>query len=151
MDELCEKDFPLYIVVVYRLHAKKQFYLCEELKSFIAACLYKIESLSHKKMAQVFNDFLKRWVTLILLFHELMCELNSMFIYHLRGDFPVICGTTRKEFNVKMFWYLEYACKELSELSFDQNQCTRDIQQQRGAKYGSLHPNFCRNRMMWRK
>ena len=60
IDELFYKDLPFYLVFAYRLHIRYTFYQCDEMGTFIAACLKKIESLNYKQLAQTINDFAKR-------------------------------------------------------------------------------------------
>ena len=61
-----------------------------------------------------------------------------------RGDLRVSCGISNNEESVSMFWYMECACQELSEVSFKlQNP---KFKQQKGHH---VHPKFCYMRMMW--
>ena len=60
IDELFYKDLPFYLVFAYRLHIRYTLYQCEEMVTFITACLKKIEGLNYKELAQIINDFAKR-------------------------------------------------------------------------------------------
>ena len=59
-DEMLIEDFPLYILIAYRMHLRTTLYMCDELKSFIPAILDKVEATNYKQLAYVFNSFLKR-------------------------------------------------------------------------------------------
>ena len=69
-----------------------------------------------------------------------------------RGDFQVMCGTTKEEESVGMFWFMECACQELSEVSQNLNNKAVQSQSQGPAtNVRPVHPNFCYTRMMWCK
>ena len=59
--ELLHNDLPFYLVFAYRLHIRSIFYQCDEMGPFIIACFKKIESLNYEQLAQIINDFAKRW------------------------------------------------------------------------------------------
>ncbi len=64
----------------------------------------------------------------------------------------MMCGTTKKEECMSMFWFMERACQALSELS--QNLNNKAVQSRsRGpaTNVRLVHPKFCYTRMMWCK
>ena len=64
----------------------------------------------------------------------------------------MMCGTTKEEESVSMFWCMECACQALSELSQNlNNRATVQSQSQVPTNMRPVHPNFCYTRMMWCK
>ena len=60
MDKLFNENLPFYLMFAYRLHIRFTLYQCDEMGSFITACLKKIENLDNKDLARIINDFAKR-------------------------------------------------------------------------------------------
>ena len=59
-----------------------------------------------------------------------------------------MCGQTKEEESVSMFWFLECACQKLSAVSFG-------LKSQVSVKHQNvqkpIYSRFCYTRMMWRK
>ena len=64
-----------------------------------------------------------------------------------------MCGTTKEEESVSMFWFMECACQVLSEVSQNLNNRASVQSQSQGpaTNVRPVHPNFCYTRMMWCK
>lgn len=61
IDELFAEDLPLYLIIAYRLHIRSALYQCEEMRAFVLQSLQKIHVLDYHQLAQVLNNFVKRY------------------------------------------------------------------------------------------
>ena len=60
------EDFPFYILLIWRMYKNQSLYVCDDLETFIPSCLDKIEKLVSDEVADVFNNFMKRLVHIIM-------------------------------------------------------------------------------------